>query len=125
MAAPVWRRALLLREKAAVQARLPVAMDANLHYRLDLTHDIEEFRKLCDDQLRKAVGAKSTSPIRRVKVNASPFVCSLWEIDARDLEPCPYRKLDPDILMVKTAKQRPSFDTPMALNAPSFGRILP
>jgi len=38
---------------------------------------------------------------------------------------CPYRKLDPDILMVETTKHRPSFDTPVALNGPSIGRILP
>jgi hypothetical protein len=43
----------------------------------------------------------------------------------RDDIPCPYRKLDPEILMVESTEHRPSFDTPLALNGPSIGRILP
>jgi hypothetical protein len=38
---------------------------------------------------------------------------------------CPYRKLDPDVLMVQPTKHRLSFDTPVTLNGPSIGRILP
>ena len=38
---------------------------------------------------------------------------------------CSYRKLDPDVLMVKSTKHRPSFDMPVALNGPSIGGILP
>jgi len=36
----------------------------------------------------------------------------------------PYRNSNPDVLMVEPTKHRPSFDTPMALNGPSVGRIL-
>src|SRR3974390_2511645 len=38
---------------------------------------------------------------------------------------CPYRKSNPHVLMVESTKHRPSFDTPVALNGPSIGRILP
>jgi hypothetical protein len=41
------------------------------------------------------------------------------------LSGCPYRKLDPDVLMVQPTKHRLSFDTPVTLNGPSIGRILP
>lgn len=37
---------------------------------------------------------------------------------------CAYRKLDPDVLMVESTEHWPSFDTPVALNAPSVGGIL-
>ena len=62
-------------------------LDANVHYCIDLTHDIDALRKLTDDELGEMVRATSTSPIRRLKVNASPFVCPLWELGAIDLEP--------------------------------------
>jgi hypothetical protein len=38
--------------------------------------------------------------------------------------PCPYRKLDPDVLMVESTEHRPCFDPPVAVNGPSLGRIL-
>jgi hypothetical protein len=37
----------------------------------------------------------------------------------------PYRKLDSDIPMVKSTEHWLSFDTPVALNGPAIGRILP
>jgi exodeoxyribonuclease-1 len=68
--------------------------DANVHYCLDLTHDVDALKGLTDEELTEAVRARATSPIRRLKVNASPFVCPLWEIGADDLEPA-----DEDALM--------------------------
>ena len=62
-------------------------LDANVHYCLDLTYDVDALRRLTDDELGEMVQAKATSPIRRLKVNASPFVCPLWELSAADLEP--------------------------------------
>lgn len=62
-------------------------LDGNVHYCLDLTHDVNALRNLTDDELGEVVRARATSPIRRLKVNASPFVCPLWEIGAADLEP--------------------------------------
>jgi len=34
-------------------------------------------------------------------------------------------QINPQILMVQSSKHWPQFDTPVALNAPSHGRILP
>jgi phosphoribosyl 1,2-cyclic phosphodiesterase len=61
-------------------------------------------------------------------------VCALaWARDAR-VRPrtqsgitvsCPYRKSAPHVLMVESTKHRPHFDTPLALNGPSNGRMLP
>jgi exodeoxyribonuclease-1 len=62
-------------------------LDANVHYCLDLTHDVDALRRLTDDELDEMVRSSATSPIRRVKVNASPFVCPLWELSTADLEP--------------------------------------
>ena len=62
-------------------------LDANVHYCLDLTHDVDALRRLTDSELGEAVRARFRSPIRRLKVNASPFVAPLWEIGAVDLEP--------------------------------------
>jgi exodeoxyribonuclease-1 len=56
-------------------------------YCLDLTHDTDSLRRLTDDELGEAARSKFASPIRRIKVNASPFVCPLWEIGAADLQP--------------------------------------
>ncbi|MEJ2376259.1 MAG: hypothetical protein P8Y71_12890 [Pseudolabrys sp.] len=39
--------------------------------------------------------------------------------------PCPYRKLDPDVLMVQPPNHTLSFDTPVTLNGPAIRRILP
>jgi hypothetical protein len=55
----------------------------------------------------------------------SPFRNSAIAAAAAAREPCPYRKLDPDVLMVQPTKHRLSFDTPVTLNGPSIGRILP
>lgn len=62
-------------------------LDGNVHYCLDLTHDVDALRRLTDDELGELVRARSASPIRRLKANASPFVCHLWELSADDLEP--------------------------------------
>jgi hypothetical protein len=37
---------------------------------------------------------------------------------------CPYRKSNPDVLMMQSTKDRPRFDTPGAPNGPSNRRIL-
>jgi exodeoxyribonuclease-1 len=63
------------------------SLDANVHYCLDLTHDIDMLRKLTDDELDELLRKGSASPIRRVKANASPFVCHLWELSGNDLAP--------------------------------------
>lgn len=61
--------------------------DSNAHYCLDLTKDIDAYRRLSDDELREAMANKANSPIRRLKVNGAPFVCPLWELDANNLAP--------------------------------------
>jgi hypothetical protein len=38
---------------------------------------------------------------------------------------CPYRKLNPQVLMVQSTKHRPRFDTPGAVNEPSNRRFSP
>ena len=66
---------------------------------------------------------------RRCAGNAAYLSCladsvaAEFEGDFNDC--CPYRKLDPAILMLEFTKHRPSFETPVALNGPSIGRILP
>ena len=54
---------------------------------------------------------------------------SLGEIGAHATDwsriACPYRKSNPHVLTVESTKHRPSFDTPVALNGRSIGRILP
>ena len=44
--------------------------------------------------------------------------------DAFEISPCPYRKSNPHVLMVKSTKHRPHFDAPGALDVPPNGRIL-
>lgn len=61
--------------------------DQNVHYCLDLTHDAEALQKLTDEELGEAVRSKTGSPVRRLKVNGSPFVCQIWDIASADLEP--------------------------------------
>ncbi len=60
--------------------------DQNLHYCLDLTYDVAALRALSDAQLADVV-AGSGSPLRKLKVNGSPLVCQLWELDPDDLAP--------------------------------------
>jgi exodeoxyribonuclease-1 len=67
-------------------------LDGNVHYCLDLTHKIAALRRLTDEELGELVRTQS-SPIRRLKVNASPFVCHLWELNANDLEPADEEEL--------------------------------
>ncbi len=58
--------------------------DANVHYCLDLIADIEDLRRLAADDLAERVKGYS-SPVRRVKANASPLLCPLWELDLEHL----------------------------------------
>jgi exodeoxyribonuclease-1 len=60
--------------------------DQNLHYCLDLTSDIAALRALSDDELAEIVGGYD-SPVRKLKVNGSPFLCPLWELDHDHLAP--------------------------------------
>lgn len=62
-------------------------LDKNVHYCLDLTHDVEALRKLTDQELGEALRSTTGSPIRRLKVNGSPFICQIWDIARADLEP--------------------------------------
>jgi len=55
--------------------------DANAHYCLDLECDIDGLRKLDDAALAERM-MQEPRPIRRLKVNASPLLYPLWDIDA-------------------------------------------
>lgn len=89
-------------------------LDGNVHYCLDLTHDVTALRTLNDEQVGELVRAGFASPIRRLKVNASPFVCHLWELSADDLKPA-----DEDLL-IRSAKRIQSDDEFVArLTAPA------
>lgn len=55
--------------------------DANAHYCLDLASDIDALRKLDDGELAARM-TEEPRPIRRLKVNASPLLYPLWDIDA-------------------------------------------
>ena len=54
--------------------------DANVHYCLDLTCGIGELRKLDDAALAERM-KQEPRPIRRLKVNGSPLLYPLWDID--------------------------------------------
>jgi exodeoxyribonuclease-1 len=54
--------------------------DANAHYCLDLTRDIGELRKLDDAALSERM-KQEPRPVRRLKVNGSPLLYPLWQID--------------------------------------------
>jgi exodeoxyribonuclease-1 len=54
--------------------------DANAYYCLDLTCDIGELRKLDDAALSERT-KQEPRPIRRLKVNGSPLLYPLWDID--------------------------------------------
>ena len=54
--------------------------DANAHYCLDLTSDIDALRKLDATSLVERLG-QEPRPIRRLKANASPLLYPLWDID--------------------------------------------
>ncbi len=55
--------------------------DANSHYCLDLACDIDALRRLNDGELAARMTVEPR-PIRRLKVNASPLLYPLWDIDA-------------------------------------------
>ncbi|WP_045013173.1 exonuclease domain-containing protein [Bradyrhizobium sp. LTSP849] len=55
--------------------------DANAHYCLDLECDIDGLRKLNDAALAERM-TQEPRPIRRLKVNGSPLLYPLWDIDA-------------------------------------------
>ena len=54
--------------------------DANAHYCLDLTCDIGELRNLDDAVLSERM-KQEPCPVRRLKVNGSPLLYPLWDID--------------------------------------------
>jgi exodeoxyribonuclease-1 len=54
--------------------------DPNAHYCLDLTCDIDALRKLDAAALSERV-KQEPRPIRRLKVNGSPLLYPLWDID--------------------------------------------
>lgn len=54
--------------------------DANAHYCLDLTCDVDALRKLDADQLSERM-KQEPRPVRRLKVNGSPLLYQLWDID--------------------------------------------
>jgi exodeoxyribonuclease-1 len=54
--------------------------DANSHYCLDLASDIDALRKLDDVELSHRL-RQEPRPIRRLKVNASPLLYPLWDIE--------------------------------------------
>jgi exodeoxyribonuclease I len=54
--------------------------DANAHYCLDLECDIDGLRELDDTALAERI-AQEPRPIRRLKVNGSPLLYPLWDID--------------------------------------------
>jgi exodeoxyribonuclease-1 len=55
--------------------------DANAHYCLDLSCDIDALRKLDDAALAERMGQESC-PVRRLKANGSPLLYPLWDIDS-------------------------------------------
>jgi len=54
--------------------------DGNAHYCLDLTRDIEALRKLDEPDLTECMKVEPR-PIRRLKVNSSPLLYPLWDIE--------------------------------------------
>lgn len=55
--------------------------DANAHYCLDLTTNVDALRKLDANELSERL-KQDPRPIRRLKVNGSPLLYPLWDIDA-------------------------------------------
>jgi exodeoxyribonuclease-1 len=55
--------------------------DANAHYCLDLEYDVDGLRKLDEVALVQRM-TQEPRPIRRLKVNGSPLLYPLWDIDA-------------------------------------------
>lgn len=58
--------------------------DENVHYCLDLTHDVGSLRRMSDADLLQVLDGPDR-PVRRLKVNASPLLAHLWELEARHL----------------------------------------
>lgn len=56
--------------------------DANIHYCLDLTCGVDELRRLDAAALSERM-KQEPRPIRRLKVNSSPLLYPLWDIDPR------------------------------------------
>lgn len=55
--------------------------DANAHYCLDLEYDIDSLRALDDTGLAERL-AQEPKPVRRLKMNASPLLYPLWDLEA-------------------------------------------
>lgn len=79
--------------------------DKNVHYCLDLTHDVDALQKLTDEELGEVVRSKAESPIRRLKVNGSPFVCQIWDIASADLEPADEDELTRQAQRIQSDKE--------------------
>jgi exodeoxyribonuclease-1 len=58
--------------------------DANAHYCLDLTADIDELRRLSDLELVARLQS-DPHPVRKLKVNGAPLLCPLWELNPEHL----------------------------------------
>jgi exodeoxyribonuclease-1 len=56
--------------------------DPNAHYCLDLTCEVDALRKLDADALSERM-KQEPRPIRRLKVNGSPLLYPLWDIDPK------------------------------------------
>ncbi|MET4798464.1 hypothetical protein [Bradyrhizobium sp. LB11.1] len=56
-------------------------LPANAYYCLDLECDIDSLRKLDDVELAERL-VQEPKPVRRLKINASPLLYPLWDIDA-------------------------------------------
>lgn len=54
--------------------------DGNVHYCLDFACDVDSLRKLDDVELSERMKTEPR-PIRRLKVNGSPFLYPLWDIE--------------------------------------------
>jgi exodeoxyribonuclease-1 len=58
--------------------------DANIHYCLDLTCDLDALRRMTHVELVAAIRG-DRRPLRRLKVNASPLVANIWDLEPRHL----------------------------------------
>src|SRR5262249_6010462 len=83
--------------------------DPNAHYCLDLACDIDSLRKLDDAALAQRM-AQEPRPIRRLKVNGSPLLYPLWDIDADR-----FLDLTEDELTRRASSVRPDADFMAAL----------
>lgn len=95
--------------------------DANSHYCLDLASDIDALRKLDDVELPQRL-TQEPRPIRRLKVNASPLLYPLW-----DIEPDRFVDLTEDELARRASSVRadPEFMAALTRAAASIETVYP